>query len=160
MVLSSSTLRIMPRRAVEWTPAETHLHGTVTGIFILLRFRCKSIALLAVELAGVHRYVLFGASTKKLEYGLTGGLSKDVPDGDIDGADGSHGDALAAKRHGLAIHILPDVLIVERIAAEQDGLEIKVNGLLCQTRRQRSVPDSNVSRISEDLDDQPPVETK
>ena len=65
--------------------------------------------------------------------------------------------AFAAKRHRLAIHVLPEKFDVPRIGADEQRLEIKINDLLGDERRERGVADADEAVVGENFDDQPAV---
>ena len=60
-------------------------------------------------------------------------------------------DAFAAKRHRLAIHVLPEKFDVPRVRADEQRLEIKVDDLLGDARRQRGVADADEAVVGENF---------
>ncbi len=87
-------------------------------------------------------------------------FAEDVPQRDVDGADRRHADALPPERHRLAIHVLPQELDVERIGADEQRLQIEIDRLLGETRRQRGVADADVTGVGHHFDDQPAVKAE
>jgi hypothetical protein len=63
-----------------------------------------------------------GASEEVVE-GCVEGLGFDVPEGDVDGGDGGHGDG-AATPVGSAVEVLPDVFDAGGIAADEAGEDV------------------------------------
>ena len=64
---------------------------------------------------------------------------------------------LRPERHRPTIHVLPQQLDVPRIRADQQRLEVQINHLLGNLRRQRRVADANQPVVREDLANQPAV---
>nr|GFD22096.1 hypothetical protein [Tanacetum cinerariifolium] len=74
-------------------------------------------------LGGVGPDLLFGAAAEQFEHRLVHRFAHDVPDRDVDRRDGRHADAFTAPGVGLAVHLLPDVFVVERVFANGDRSE-------------------------------------
>ena len=72
---------------------------------------------------GVDEAALAGLAAEKVVDGRVEGLALDVPEGDVDGGDGGHGDG-AAPPVGSAIEILPDVFGLEGVAADEAGEDV------------------------------------
>ena len=72
---------------------------------------------------GVDEAALAGLAAEQVVDGRVEGLALDVPEGDVDGGDGGHGDG-AATPVGSAIEILPDVFGLEGIAADEAGEDV------------------------------------
>src|ERR1017187_3416825 len=147
-------------RAIDRAPAEAELHRFIALALVHFGFGAQVVERLAVEAAGVHGDLPLGAAAEQLEDGLFGGLAHEVPEGDIDRADGRHADALAAERHGLAVHVLPEEFGIEGVFAHDDGLQVEVDDLLGDARRERGVADADEAGVGEDLDDQPAVKAE
>ena len=122
-----------------------------------LRFAREFVERRAVKAAGIDRNARFGAAAEQTIDGLLRRFAEQVPQRDVHRADGDHADAFAAKRHRLAIHVLPEKFDVPRICADEQRLEIKINDLLGDQRRKRGVADADEAVVGEDLHDQPAV---
>ncbi len=72
---------------------------------------------------GVDEGALAGLAAEEVVDGSVEGLALDVPEGDVDGGDGGHGDG-AAPPVGSAIEVLPDVFGLEGIAADDAGEDV------------------------------------
>jgi len=70
------------------------------------------------------------SSAQQPKYGLPARLAHQIPQRNIQRADGSHGDAFASECHRLPIHLLPQELDVPRIGSKQHWLQIEFNYLL------------------------------
>src|SRR5207247_1603802 len=66
-------------------------------------------------------------------------------------------DALAAKGHGLPVHVLPEKLDVPWIGAEEERPQIEVDDLFRDQGGEGGVADAHEAVVGEDLDDQPAV---
>src|SRR5206468_708201 len=64
---------------------------------------------------------------------------------------------LAAKRHRLAIHVLPEKLRVPRVRPDQQRLEVEINQLFGYERRERRVADADETVVGEHFADEPAV---
>ena len=144
-------------RAVGRPPAETQLHRLVTFVLVLLRFAREFIQRRAVKPAGINGNFRFRASAEQTINRLLRGLAENVPQRDVHRADGDHADAFAAKRHRLAIHVLPEKFDVPRVRADEQRLEIKINDLLGDARRERGVADAGEAVVGENFHDEPAV---
>ena len=94
--------------AVDRSPAEAELHRLVALVLVALGFDAEFVERHGVEAAGVDGDTLLGAAAEQAVDGLLRVFAEEVPEGDVDGGDGGHGDALAAEGHGAAIHLLPE----------------------------------------------------
>ena len=56
------------------------------------------------------------------------------------------------------VHVLPEILDIEWVGADQQRLQVEIDGLFRHARRQRGIADADVTRVGEDLDDQPAME--
>jgi hypothetical protein len=72
---------------------------------------------------GVDEDALTGFAAEQVVDGSVEGFALDVPECDIDGGDGGHGDGAAAPV-GSAIEVLPGVLDVEGIAVDEAGDDV------------------------------------
>ena len=72
---------------------------------------------------GVDEAALAGLAAEEVVDGGVEGLALDVPEGDVDGGDGGHGDG-AAPPVGSAIEVLPDVFGLEGVAADEAGEDV------------------------------------
>src|SRR5207249_3088168 len=72
---------------------------------------------------GVDEAALTGLAAEEVVDGDVEGLALDVPEGDVDGGDGGHGDG-AAPPVGSAIEILPDVFGLEGVSADEAGEDV------------------------------------
>ncbi len=148
----------MPSAPSTRPPAEAELHGGVALVLVLLGFDAEFVEGHGVEAAGVDGDLLLGAAAEEAEDGLLRGLAEEVPEGDVDRADGGHGDALAAEGHGAAIHLLPEELGVPGIGADEHGLEVVVDAGLGDERGEGGVAEADEACVGEDLDENPAME--
>src|SRR5438105_4988352 len=72
---------------------------------------------------GVDEAALAGLAAEEVVDGGVEGLALDVPEGDVDGGDGGHGDG-AASPIGSAVEVLPDVFGLEGVAAYEAGEDV------------------------------------
>ena len=144
--------------AVDGAPAEAELHGFVAFVLVFLGFGAELGDGHGVEAAGVDGDFFLGAAAEEAEDGLLGGFAEEVPEGDVDGGDGDHGDALAAEGHGAAVHLLPEELDVPGVGAEEDGREVGVDEGLGDLGREGGVAEADEAGVGEDFDEHPAVE--
>ena len=147
-------------RAIRGPPAETQLHGLVAFIFVPLGLGGQFAQLDAIKPAGVDRNSRLGFPTQQPVHRLFGRLAKEVPQRDVDCADRCHPDSLSAERHRFSIHVLPKELNVPRVGSDQNWLQVKVNHLLGDWRRQRRVADAHMTIVGENLNHEPAVKRK
>jgi hypothetical protein len=129
----------------------------VTLGLVLAGLRGQLVERRAVEAARVDGNARFGAASEQSIDGLLRGLAEQIPERDVDGADRGHADALAAERHRLPVHVLPQELDVPRVGADQQRLQVQVDHLLGDPRRERGVADADETVVGPDLDHQPAV---
>jgi hypothetical protein len=72
---------------------------------------------------GVDEATGAGRAAEAVEDGGVEGFALDVPESDVDGGDGGHGDG-AASPVGSAIEVLPDVFGLEGVAADEAGEDV------------------------------------
>ncbi len=72
---------------------------------------------------GVDEAALAALAPEQVVEGSIEGLGFDIPEGNVDGRDGGHGDG-AATPVCSAIEILPDVFDIEGIAADETGKNV------------------------------------
>ena len=109
--------------AVEGSPPEAQLHHLVAFVFVLLSFGTKFGNGHGVETAGVDGDVFFGASAEKSEDRLFRIFAEEIPQRDVDGRDRSQRNAFAAKGQRAPIHLLPQVLDVPGVGANQQWFQ-------------------------------------
>ena len=143
---------------VHGPPAEAQLHGLVAILLVALRLRGQLVERRAVQAARVDRNARLGAAAEETVDGLPRRLAEQVPEGDVHRADGDHADSLAAERHRLAVHELPEELQVPRVGAQQERLQVEVDHLLRDAGREGGVADADEAVVAHDLDHQPAVE--
>ena len=80
--------------------------------------------LLDVVAGAVGGDAVFGLAAEEFVDRGVEGFADDVPEGDIDAADGVHGDAHAAVAHGGAPHDVPEFFNVEGVFAEEEFYEV------------------------------------
>ena len=117
----------------------------------------------AVDRAGIELGIIagdlfLGASAEELEDRLAGKFAHQVPDGDVDGGDRRHADALAPPGMGATVHLLPDPGIVERILADHHRRVIFIDGLFHKRGRERRIADADGAVGGLHLAGQPLVE--
>ena len=120
-------------------------------VLVLRRLRRELVERRAVEPARVDGNARLGAPAEQAIHRLLRGLAQEIPQRDVDRADRDHADALAAERHRLAIHVLPEEFDVPRIRADEQRREILIDHLLRDERRQRGVADADEPVVGEDL---------
>ena len=150
-VRTRATFLLHALGAVGRSPAEAQLHRLVAFVLILWRLGREFVERRAVEAARVNRNPRLRAAAEQTIHRLLRGLAEQVPQRDVDRADRDHADALAAERHRLAIHVLPEKLDVPRIRADEQRLEIQIDDLLGDERRERGVADADEAVVGEDF---------
>ncbi|MND81878.1 hypothetical protein D3C80_736880 [compost metagenome] len=149
------------RRAVLRAVAEAHLQRGEALVQVTLGlFQEQVEVVVGVELGRVGPDLLLGAPAQQLEYRLVHRLAHDVPDGQVHRRDGGHADALAAPGMGAAVHLLPDVFVVEGVFADGDGGQVEVDDLLGHARRQGAVANTDNAGVGLHLHHQPAVEAE
>ncbi|MNN16715.1 hypothetical protein D3C81_1298640 [compost metagenome] len=147
--------------AVLGAVTEAHLHRGKALVEVALRFGQEGVAVVVVvELGGIAPDLFLGAPAQQLEHRLAGGLAHQVPQRDIDRRDRRHADALAAPGVGAAVHLLPQVFVVEGILADHHRRQVLVDDLPGHARRQRAVADADQAGIGLDLDHHPAMEAE
>ncbi|MNK87201.1 hypothetical protein D3C87_1071310 [compost metagenome] len=149
------------RRAVFRTVAKAHFQRSETLVQIALGFFEEQVeVVVGVELGRVGPDLFLGPATEQFEHRLVDRFAHDVPDGDVDRRDRRHADAFAAPGVALAVHLLPDVFVVERVFANGDRCQVSVDDFLGHTRRQGAVTDADKTGVGLDFHHQPAVETE
>ncbi len=134
-------------------PTEAQLHGLVALGLVAARFRGQLVEPDAIETAGVDGNSCLGPASEQTVHRLLRRLPENVPQSNIDGADGSHPDALAAESHRLAIHMLPEKFDVPWVGTNQKRLEIQIDYLLGGLRSEGRISDSDVAVIRKNFHD-------
>ena len=146
--------------AVLRSPAEAELHGAVALVDIGPGLGGELIEGLAVEPAGIDRDVRLGAPADQPEDRLAEELALGVPDGEVDGADRGHADALAAIGERAPVHRLPEIFAVHRVLPDEERLQVGVDHRLGGLGRQRRIADADGSVVELDLDHEPAEEAE
>ena len=68
-------------------------------------------------------------AAKQLPGGFVGGFASDVPQGHVDGTDGVDDGAASAVHAAADVELLPQMLGVERVFADEHVLEAKAHGV-------------------------------
>ena len=123
------------------------------------------LALHGTDVVGIEFRVVagdgvLGRSAEQLEDRLAGDLAHQVPDGDVDGGNRRHADAPASPGMGDAVHLFPEIGVVEGIVAQDQRRQVPVDRLLDQRRAKRGVADPDPPVVAFDLADQPLVEAE
>src|SRR5690348_2468316 len=147
-------------RTILRTPPEAQFHCGVAAVLIALCLGSQFFEALTVEAARVDGNAVFCPAAEKTKHGLLRGFSQNVPDGDIDGADGRHANSFSAEGHRLAIHQLPNKFRVERIFADQQRFQVDIDHLFRDSRRERRVTNTDQAGVCKYFDDEPAMETK
>jgi hypothetical protein len=122
-------------------------HRAVTIVFVALRLGRECIQFDAVQTRRIHGDSPLRLASQQTIDGLFRRFAEDVSKHDIDRADRGHADSLAAERHGLAIHVLPQELGVPWILAHQQRLQVEVDRLFRDLGRERGVANPDVTGV-------------
>ena len=68
-------------------------------------------------------------AAKQLPSGFVGGFASDVPQGHVDGTDGVDDGAASAVHAAADVELLPEMLGVERVFADEHFLKAKAHGV-------------------------------
>src|SRR5689334_5099335 len=147
-------------RAISRSPAKTHFHRLIAFILVALRFSREFVRWRAVKTARIYGNSRFSPPTQQAEHRLLRGPGDQIPQRNIHRADCHHSNALPAKGHGFAIHVLPQEFDVPGVRADEQWLQIEIDHLLCHRRRKRGVSYPYEAIVAEDLDDEPSVKRK
>ena len=146
------------RGPVHGPPAEAQLHGLVAFLLVALRLRGQLLERHAVQAARIDRDARLGAAAQQAVDGLPGRLAEQVPERDVERADGDHADPLATEGHRLAVHELPEELQVPRVGPQQERLQVDVDHLLRDAGGEGCVADADEAVVAHDLHHQPAME--
>src|SRR5262249_40459379 len=89
------------------SPPKPQLHRTIAVFLVSKRLGRKIFKLLTIEPARINGKFRFCSTAQQAKNRLPGSFGEDIPNGDVDGADRGHADALPSPRHRSAIHVLP-----------------------------------------------------
>ncbi len=70
-----------------------------------------------------------GCAAEQLPSGFTGGFASDVPQGHVDGSNGIDDRAASAVHAAADVELLPQMLGVERVFADEHFLKAKAHGV-------------------------------
>ena len=101
--------------AIDRSPSEAQFHGLVALVLVAFRFVGNFVQLDGCTGGWHKREFAAWCATEQPIDGLLRGFAHKVPQRNVHGADRRHADALAAERHGLAIHVLPEKFHVPRV---------------------------------------------
>src|ERR1039458_7879066 len=104
------------------------LYFLYSRVCISLRFARELLQRRAEKPAGIDENFGFRAPAEQAINRLFRGFAENVPHRDVHRTDGDHADAFAAKRHGLAIHVLPEKFDIPRVLPDEQWLEDRKGG--------------------------------
>ena len=111
-----------------------------------------------VKLGVVDRDLFLGASAQEFEHRLARQLAHQIPDRQVNCADRCHADALAAPSMAAAIHLFPDMGVVERVFADHQGCEPVIDGFFHHGGGEGCIADADGAVIGFHLAGQPLME--
>ena len=120
--------------------AAPHFHAAEAGVLAGDGFGLQPIEVARVKPAVVGGDGRLGPAAEQHEHRLIADVTLDVPQSDVDGADrGQHG-ALATEGDRRSVHLLEQVLRVERILADKTGASLPSTSALQMSGHSPALP--------------------